>query len=292
MTADDPDASAGARAAGELRRRELASFLRSRRERISPAEVGLPQAGRRRTPGLRREEVAQLAGVGVTWYTWLEQGRAIRVSVQVLDAVARTLHLDPSEREHLYTLTDAGQPEQRHLCAAVPDRVRAVVSALPYPANIANPRRDILFSNDLSARIWGPYDEEDPDGRNVLVQIFVTKRWRSVSIDWKDSATTQVSEFRSAMATHMAEPAWTRLLDRLLTESPEFAEIWARHEVGSGQSRTKLVRSRDVGLLKLDYTHFWLGPTSDLRMTTYTPADSTTESRLATLREVIAARAA
>src|SRR5690349_24263039 len=101
-----------------VRRRELASFLRSRRERISPEQVGLPAGGRRRTPGLRREEVAQLAGVGVTWYTWLEQGRDINASEQVLDAIAATLHLDPIERSHLYTLAGAAEPLIERHCKA------------------------------------------------------------------------------------------------------------------------------------------------------------------------------
>src|SRR5947208_6499397 len=105
--------------ADRVRRRELAAFLRSRRERITPEQVGFPPGPRRRTPGLRREEVAQLAGVGVTWYTWLEQGRAIKVSEQVLDAIAATLQLDPQERAHLYTLAGAGEPLVEKQCRAI-----------------------------------------------------------------------------------------------------------------------------------------------------------------------------
>src|SRR6266508_4646290 len=118
-----------------VRRRELAAFLRSRRERISPEQVGLPAGGRRRTPGLRREEVAQLAGVGVTWYTWLEQGRDINASEQVLDAIAATLHLDPIERSHLYTLAGAGQPIMEKQCSAISEPLRLTLRQLePFPA--------------------------------------------------------------------------------------------------------------------------------------------------------------
>src|ERR671936_3068172 len=111
----------------EIRRRELAEFLRSRRARVSPTDVGLPDAGVRRTPGLRREEVAMLAGVGVTWYTWLEQGRPINASMQVLDAVARTLRLDRAEREHLYRLAEATPLRTESARTAVPESVREIV---------------------------------------------------------------------------------------------------------------------------------------------------------------------
>src|SRR5579875_217676 len=128
----------------ELRRRELAEFLRSRRERIAPQQVGVPLNGRRRTPGLRREEVAQLSGVGVTWYTWLEQGRDIKVSEQVLTAVARTLQLDRDERAHLFTLAGAADQGIVAECNAVPAQLRAVLARLdPYPACVQNGKYDL-----------------------------------------------------------------------------------------------------------------------------------------------------
>jgi transcriptional regulator with XRE-family HTH domain len=121
------------------RRTELAAFLRSRRERISPEDVGLPVGTRRRTAGLRREELAQLAGVGVTWYTWLEQGRPINASVQVLDAIARTLSLDAIERGHLFRLADvpgAAGPADCVECP-LPPEVQRILDAIPYPASVA-----------------------------------------------------------------------------------------------------------------------------------------------------------
>src|SRR5215472_18226759 len=126
---------------GQHRRAELAAFLRSRRERIGPEQAGLPPAPRRRTPGLRREEVAQLAGVGVTWYTWLEQGRPINASTQVLDAIARTLRLDPVERTHLFRLADVPAGDQLASCAdcPLPAEVQHVLDALAAcPASVVN----------------------------------------------------------------------------------------------------------------------------------------------------------
>ena len=134
-----------ARRAGERRRAELGEFLKARRARLSPGDFGMPQGSRRRTPGLRREEVALLAGVGVTWYTWLEQGRQINASTQVLDAVARTLRLDRVEREHLYRLAEATPLRTECSRQAVPDTIREIVDSLdPLPASLINSRFDIL----------------------------------------------------------------------------------------------------------------------------------------------------
>src|SRR5579863_5754258 len=149
-----------------LRRSELAAFLRSRRERITPEDVGLPGGYRRRTAGLRREEVAQLAGVGVTWYTWLEQGRPIRASVQVLDAVARTLRLDSVERQHLFRLAEI--PDAAADGAAnqlLPAEVRAVLDQLvPMPANVVTERFDILAWNAAYAVLFPPSADTAPAG--------------------------------------------------------------------------------------------------------------------------------
>src|SRR6266567_878699 len=161
MTTSTPSASC-------TRRAELGSFLRSRRERITPEDVGLPPGLRRRTAGLRREEVAQLAGVGVTWYTWLEQGRPINASAQVLEAVARTLRLDESERSHLFTL--AGVPDTTSRVAEICEpAVRELVEALdPYPAFVVSPRYDILAWNRAEASLKGDYSSLPDRYRNVL----------------------------------------------------------------------------------------------------------------------------
>src|SRR5262245_17838156 len=132
-------------APSDPRREELAAFLRSRRERITPEQVGLPRGRRRRTPGLRREEVAQLAAVGVTWYTWLEQARDIQVSAQVLDAIARALQLDRSERAHLFALAGSADPSPGSDCSGVTPALRMMLDRLePYPACVQNSRYDVL----------------------------------------------------------------------------------------------------------------------------------------------------
>jgi transcriptional regulator with XRE-family HTH domain len=264
----------------EVRRRELAAFLRSRRERISPDQVGLTTSGRRRTPGLRREEVAQLAGVGVTWYTWLEQARDINVSEQVLQAIAGTLRLDPHERAHLFTLAGAPEPPKETECRAIPPGVHAILGKLdPFPALVANARFDILACNRPYNALMGvsalPAHEQ-----NAVLQAFTNPVWQRRLPDLADRMPQMVGQLRGAMAEHVAEPAWRSLVKRLRTESPEFEALWVRHEVQPMRNLTKRFRHDELGVLTFDYTYLWLGQRSELRMTTYTPADEHTANLL------------
>jgi transcriptional regulator with XRE-family HTH domain len=276
----------------QLRRRELAAFLRSRRERIAPDDVGLPPASRRRTPGLRREEVATLAGVGVTWYTWLEQGRDINASPQVLDAVARTLLLDPNEREHLFRLADAPEVTTVSECQALQPTVQILLDQLcPYPACIRNARYDTLAFNGAYERLMGPLSTLPFEDRNALWRTFTSPHCRSVMIDWPEASRRMVAEFRAAMAEHVAEPAWKWLVSRLLAASPEFAELWERHEVAAPENLTKRILHPEVGLLRLNYTSLWLGQRLGTRMTTYTPADEESGERLRQLSQPAGLRA-
>jgi transcriptional regulator with XRE-family HTH domain len=283
----DSDVAAGPRQIAALRRRELAGFLRSRRERIAPELVGLPPASRRRTPGLRREEVATLAGVGVTWYTWLEQGRDINASPQVLDAVARTLMLDPHERDHLFRLADAAPDSNEQFeCKALPPTAQILLDQLePYPAVIRNARHDVLAYNQAYDTLIGPLGDLPFEERNSLWRMFTVPHCRERTLDWEEGTRRMVAEYRSAMAEHVAEPAWKCLVSRLTKASPEFAELWERHEVASPENLTKRYLHPDVGLLKLNYTHLWLGQRLGTRMTTYTPADEQTAERLRALHD-------
>jgi hypothetical protein len=274
----------GQMAAG--RRRELAAFLRSRRERIAPEQVGMPPALRRRTPGLRREEVATLAGVGVTWYTWLEQGRDINASPQVLDAVARTLLLDPHERDHLFRLADAADSTGQSECKTLPPTAQLLLDKLaPFPACIRNARFDVLAYNQAYEDMLGPLGQLPFEERNSLWRIFTNPACRAAWLDWDEGTRRVVAEYRAAMAEHVAEPAWKCLVSRLTKASPEFAELWERHEVASPENLTKRYLHPEVGLLNLNYTHLWLGQRLGTRMTTYTPADEQTDAKLRNLHD-------
>ncbi len=268
------------------RRTELASFLRSRRERIRPEDVGLPPGGRRRTPGLRREEVAQLAGVGVTWYTWLEQGRDINVSTQVLDAISRTLRLDRLERNHLYTLAGAPLAPGKVECSVLtPTTMRVLEQLSPYPASVLNRRYDVLAWNAAYRDIFLELDEYPVEERNLLWLAFTEHDWKCAFLDSDDLHAALVAGFRANMAQHIGEPAWRELTERLLAASPEFAELWSRHDVAGPRTRVKLLENAEVGLLRLEPSSLWIGQNADFRIAVYAPADDETERKLHRLCE-------
>jgi transcriptional regulator with XRE-family HTH domain len=265
----------------ESRRRELAAFLRSRRERLRPEQVGLPPSRRRRTPGLRREEVAQLAGVGVTWYTWLEQARQINASPQVLDAIARTLRFDSHEHAHLFTLAGLTTTTIAEECGSLTPEAQLLVDQLePYPAIILNARWDLLAYNRVHGSFF-PHLEEIPlEDRNCLWLAFTDPAWREVMVDWEDSVGLMVAEYRAAMAEHIDDPAWQAFVDRLHRASTEFTAFWERHDVVRMLSNTKRAVHPTVGLLRLNYTNLWLDHGPRARIVAFTPADEQTRARL------------
>jgi hypothetical protein len=269
------------RSADELRRRELAAFLRSRRERLSPGDVGLPEAGRRRTPGLRREEVATLAGVGVTWYTWLEQARDIRVSEQVLGAIARTLLLDTHVRGHLFTLAGVPAPTEYVDSLAVTPEVRALLTKLdPYPAFVSNGRYDLLAYNRAYQVLVGDLDALPVEERNSMWITFTKTTTSRCFVDRDEARARMVAVLRGAMAEHVAEPAWKCLVNRLQQASPEFTELWERHDVAQPETMRKRLLHPDLGLLQFTHTVSWLATRAGLRLVAYVPADETTATAL------------
>ncbi|MFC5216919.1 helix-turn-helix transcriptional regulator [Streptomyces coerulescens] len=278
-------------AASAIRRHELAAFLRHRREHITPEQVGLPRGTRRRTPGLRREEVAQLAAVGVTWYTWLEQARDIQVSVQVLDALARTLMLDPSERSHLFQLAGAVDPTPATACPSVTPAMRAVLEQLePYPACLQNSRYDILAHNRTYGLLLCDLEAVPPEDRNCMILSYTHQDWQSSIVHLEETQRLMAARFRAAMAGHLGEPAWKMLLKRLRTESPAFREVWERHEVVSHRSKRKEFLNHHVGRILVDHTDLWLSPDVGPRMVTYVPADEESRKRLEKLHAIASER--
>jgi len=264
------------------RRSELADFLRTRRERITPDDVGLPRGGRRRTPGLRREEVAMLAGVGVTWYTWLEQGREINASVQVLEAIARTLKMDSHERWHLFQLAGVTVVAPTTQCAAVNEAGQAVLDQLdPFPAVVLSQRFDILAYNRAYNRLGGGLDAIDPGERNHAWLFFTHPYWQDLCLHGKrpEAAAHLVGTMRAAMTQHLDDPLWTGLVQRLREASEEFDAIWRRHDVVDNALPAKDFKS-PVGDLHLTATRFGVGNDGFTRMVVYSPRDEETRARL------------
>ncbi|MFF9429354.1 MmyB family transcriptional regulator [Streptomyces sp. NPDC004288] len=273
----------------DVRRHELAAFLRSRRERITPEQVGLPRGRRRRTPGLRREEVAHLSAVGVTWYTWLEQARDIQVSPQVLDALAGALLLDPTERSHLFALAGAADPHPETPCPVVTPTLRRLLDQLePVPAAIQNSRYDFLAHNRTFGRLFCDLDALPREDRNSLWLAFTNEDFRASVTDLPEVTRALAGKLRAAMAEHLAEPAWKELVRRLEEASPEFREIWARHEVVAPGGRVKVIRNARVGLLRFEHTNLWLGPNAGTHLVTYVPVDDATQAGVARLLDLVA----
>jgi transcriptional regulator with XRE-family HTH domain len=270
--------SSGAR---NTRRAELGNFLKARRARVRPEDVGLPPGPRRRTPGLRREEVALLAGVGVTWYTWLEQGRPINASAQVLDAVSRTLQLGPAERWHLYRLAEATPLRSGASAAVAPEAVRDVIRSLdPLPATLVNGRYDIIQTNDAHEEMFWDWHTLPCVHKNVLWCCVTEPRARDWFVNYDEEVQHLVARLRSAYGQHVGDPDWEEDLRRLADLSPEFAKLWERQEVAGPQVRTRLFNHPRAGLLTFAATEFEVSAVPGLRVLVNTPQDADTWARL------------
>jgi transcriptional regulator with XRE-family HTH domain len=268
-----------------LKRHELAAFLRSRRERITPEDAGLPSGHRRRTAGLRREEVAQLSGVGVTWYTWLEQGRPIRASVQVLEAVARTLRLDATERQHLFRLAE--MPDTAHPDESGPvlrPQIQVVLDGLnPMPASVVTERFDILAWNSAYEVLFPRTPEVPPEERNTLLYCFARSECCSAIENGADHRAALVAQLRAAYGHHVGDPAWTGFIRRLEAVSPEFAAMWATQDVAHPRYHAKVFRHPLYPRLEMTSTSFAVQTAPGTRLVVYTPDNEATRTAMARL---------
>ncbi|MEW2403606.1 helix-turn-helix transcriptional regulator [Streptomyces sp. NPDC046862] len=264
------------------RRTELREFLRSRRARVSPEDVGMPGGGRRRTPGLRREEVAVLAGVGVSWYTWLEQGRDIKVSEQVLDAIARALLLRSAERAHLYRLAGLNPPQAPAVPSAAPSpEVQRLLAAWsPRPGYIRDRHWNFTAVNDAARVVFG-YHESD---HNCLVSFFTNVRYRVMHRHWAETAPDVAAAFRADAARYPDDPEFDRIATDLAAVSPEFAELWASHDAAEHTSAVKAVDHPEAGLMIFDATLLPLPELPGHHLILHNPRPGTdTQERLETL---------
>ncbi len=236
------------------RRAELGEFLRTRREALRPLDVGLPSGSRRRTPGLRREEVALLAGVSLTWYTWLEQGRRINASRDVLLALARTLRLDDAGRGHLLALASGETPDPVDRTLEVPDAiVRLITSMEPSPAYVLGPRWEYVAWNSAQNKLYPRLSTLGADERNLVWVVFCEPTARALIVDWEDRARSTLAEFRASTTRLMDDPVVIDLIARLLTHSAEFAAWWPQHDVAGFQTRLRRYRHPRAGELTFEY---------------------------------------
>jgi len=241
----------------------------------------MPPGSRRRTPGLRREEVALLAGVGVTWYTWLEQGRQINASTQVLDAVASTLRLERAEREHLYRLAEATPLRTECASQAVPDAIREIVRSLdPLPASLLNGRHDILMSNDASEELFWEWHSMPCVHKNTLWCCITEPAARRKFPEYETHVRYLVARMRSAYSRHIGDQDWEEDIRRLASLSREFADLWARHEVADPEPRTLTYLHPGAGPLHLAVSELAVPDMPEARIVVYTPQDADTRERM------------
>jgi len=234
----------------------LAELLRTRRDRLTPADVGLPAGSRRRTAGLRREEVAQLAGVSATYYTFLEQGRDVRPSRPVVAALAAALRLSPAERAHLFQL--AGIPlaaDDQDLVETVDPVVGTLVSRLdPFPAYVKGGRWDVLAANRAARALFTDWAAVAPGDRNKVWWMFTDPAARKVYVEWEQEASDLLGRFRAAAARRPDDPAFTTLIERLHRASPEVRDWWPRYEVRPVGSGTKRLHHPALGDVAFQHT--------------------------------------
>ena len=251
------------------RQGELGDFLRSRRQKLTPKAVGLPMGRRRRTPGLRREEVAELAGIGVDWYIRLEQGRTVSPSAATIDALARALRLTKAEHRYLRELTQ-NTDRRAFVREIVPPAIRRTVEQLNLPAYVTGRRWDILAWNAAAEEIFAFSRLAEAD-RNSLLSVLTNPATRRLfGASWADEARRIVSQFRATHDLWAGDPAFRDLLARLREGCPEFAGWWEAHDVsGAAAGRKSLIHPKK-GRLKLEYASFQANDDPALKLVIYT----------------------
>ena len=262
------------------RRQVLADFLRKRRASLSPSEVGLPPGIRRRTPGLRREEVAQLAYMGISWYVWLEQGRDVHPSAQVLESLAQALRLTPHERRHLFLL--AGQPLPPPVSPAEESVSPALLQVLsdlnPTPAYVMGRRHDFLAWNKAADALFAISDTisdaSSPFARNFVWRLFTSPTMRERP-NWEQVARATLAEFRTASARYPGDPWFEDLVEDLKHVSPEFCQWWPHHDVRSSLDGHKVIEHPTLGCLEFEHFTLQVLSNPDIKIMIYTPNNVT-----------------
>ncbi|QQZ07796.1 helix-turn-helix transcriptional regulator [Heyndrickxia vini] len=274
----------------EKRLQEMSDFLKAKRSKIHPQMVGLPTGTRRRTPGLRREEVAQLAGVSTTWYTWLEQGRDINVSTSVLDSVSKALQLNMDERKYLYALAtgEGTKPElmMENEPKISPSLNKILQELKVCPTIISDRRCNIVGWNEAAANVFLNFAEIDYDKRNLIYLLFARKELKSLAVNWEHFVNGYLAIFRTYYGQYVADPWYDQFIDKMEKEYSEFHDMWNQSEVSSAPEVIIEFRHAKAGKMLFHLTSLQIQGTNELRCSIYTPSEeSTTEYKLKKLME-------
>jgi len=255
------------------RRQALADFLRTRRSRLSPEEVGIPRGARRRTPGLRREEVAQLAHIGTTWYTWLEQERDIRVSVDVLDSLASALKLTPDERRHLFTLAEQALPtDDPPFEEKISPIIERFIDSLgDIPCYVLGRRWDRIAWNAAACALFEDFSQLSVRERNLIWRVMTNKCRNQFVGNLEDMTRLILAEFRSDYGRHIGDPWFAELIQDLEAVSPEFRLWWTQYDVLEPMDRRKVMNHPVVGTLVFEHVTLLVPENPDLKLMIYNP---------------------
>jgi hypothetical protein len=236
---------------------------------------------------LLREEVAQIAGISTTWYTWLEQARRINPSVRALDSLARALRLDSAGRAHLF---DLARPDLRPAPVSMPSRAlsgplaQTLKGLAPHPAYVTNAYLDVLAWNEPAARLLGDFAAHVPADRNLIRLLFVNLAWRSLFVDWQDVARMTVAQFRAGTARFASDPETAKFVESVRLASEEFARLWHSQEIRKPLAWAKRLDHPTAGRVVFNFSSFHPDSADDdLRFTIYTPADKDSERRFRAL---------
>ncbi|MDB5052982.1 MAG: transcriptional regulator [Bacilli bacterium] len=268
----------------DMRLQALSEFLKKHRAKLQPEAVGMPSGSRRRTLGLRREEVAQIAGVSITWYTWLEQGRDIKVSMQVLESIANALQLNEDERKYLLMLT-LEQPLPSNTVEHVPvinSALRRILEELHYcPTIISDRKCNIVGWNQAASSVFMDFGQVPVDERNMIWLLFMRKELKSLAVNWDEFVRGFLAIFRSYYGQYVGDRWYSDFIEKLNRENPEFHKFWNQSDVSSGPEVFIEFRHAKVGKMLFDLTSLQIQGRTDLRCSVYTPSEgSDTEIKM------------
>ncbi|MCC8433448.1 helix-turn-helix transcriptional regulator [Brevibacillus sp. M2.1A] len=256
------------------KRKELGLFLKSRRSRLSPEQFGLSKGPRRKVPGLRREELAQIAGIGLTWYTWLEQGKDIQVSTQVLDSLVTVMKLDTEERNHLFMLAHGQLPVEQTTSfeAGITKIMQNFMNDFEMcPAYATDQRWDILMWNKAAQLVFGDFEKMNKKERNAVWRCFASTDYRKLMGDWESHAKRLLGQFRSTSTPFVGEDWFKELVGELMELSPEFREWWPRYDIQGTPIGTKQINHPTAGTMTMEHMTFRVYDAPELKLTIYRP---------------------
>jgi transcriptional regulator with XRE-family HTH domain len=267
-------------------RQQLSDFLKSCRARVSPGELGLPDGSRRRTPGLRREDVAAVAGVSVTWYTWLEQGRDIRVSARVLEKVSSALRLSGDERDFLFSLVQSRPaPPLPTEGVEVDQTLKRMIDSLGVPTIVLNERWDVLAWNALSSAAFRDYGKIAPEDRNLLRILLLRSNDTLTPEDYDAMAHRVIPKFRVDYSQSGDPESFNPLIEELSEACPTFKRLWSTPKIATKSVGMNRIRHPELGVMTFEHSSYVPEGSPTLRIMIFVPADDQTDTRLRELRQ-------